>query len=99
MMARAGLYARISYARAGEVQAGAAKRGEVLTADRQLPPCRALCDRLGWQVAETYVDGNDSAYSGRPRKQWRRLIQDVKAGTIDAIVALHPDRLTRQPKE
>jgi site-specific DNA recombinase len=98
-MARAGIYERISYARAGEIQDGAAKRGEVLSVEKQRPPCLALCERLGWQVVDTYTDPNDSAYSGRPRKQWKRLIEDVKTGKVDAIVAWHPDRLTRQPKE
>jgi site-specific DNA recombinase len=98
-MARAGIYERISYARAGEIQSGAARKGEVLGVEKQEPPCLALCERLGWKVVDTYIDPNDSAYSGRPRKAWRRLIEDVKAGKIDAIVAWHPDRLTRQPKE
>jgi site-specific DNA recombinase len=98
-MARAGIYERISYARAGEIKSGAARKGEVLSVEKQEPPCLALCERLGWKVVDTYVDPNDSAYSGRPRRQWRRLIEDVKAGRIDAIVAWHPDRLTRQPKE
>jgi site-specific DNA recombinase len=98
-MARAGIYERISYARAGEIQSGAARKGEVLSVEKQEPPCLALCERLGWKVVDTYIDPNDSAYSGRPRKQWRRLIEDVKAGRIDAIVAWHPDRLARQPKE
>jgi DNA invertase Pin-like site-specific DNA recombinase len=98
-MARAGIYIRISFARAGEVASGAAHKGEVLAEAKQLPPCQAVCERLGWQVVEVYVDPNDSAYSGRPRKAWRRLIEDVKAGKIDAIVAWHPDRLTRRPQD
>jgi site-specific DNA recombinase len=102
-MAQAGIYVRISYARAGEIESGVAKRGEVVAEEKQLPPCLALCDRLGWKVSDTYVDPNDSGYKENPsprvRKQWRRLIEDVKAGRIDAIVAWHPDRLTRQPKE
>jgi site-specific DNA recombinase len=98
-MARAGIYLRISYARAGEVKDGAARKGELVGVDKQRPPCLALCERLGWAVVEEYVDPNDSAYSGRPRKAWRRLMADVRAGRIDAIVAWHPDRLTRQPKE
>ena len=98
-MTRAGIYLRISSARAGEIQSGAARRGEVLGVDRQRPPCVELCARLRWTVVDEYADPNDSAYSGRVRKQWRRLIADVQAGRIDAIVAWHPDRLTRQPKE
>jgi site-specific DNA recombinase len=98
-MTRAGIYLRISSARAGEISSGAARRGEVLGVDKQRPPCQELCARLGWTVVDEYTDPNDSAYSGRPRRQWRRLIADVQAGRIDAIVAWHPDRLTRQPKE
>jgi site-specific DNA recombinase len=98
-MARAGAYYRISFARAGEIESGAARKGEVLGTDKQRPPCLALCARLGWTVVEEYEDPNDSAYSDRPRKAWRRLIEDVKAGRIDAIVAWHPDRLTRKPTE
>jgi site-specific DNA recombinase len=99
VMARAGIYLRISYARAGEIKDGAASKGEIVGVDKQRPGCVQVCDRLQWQVVEEYIDPNDSAYSGRPRKAWRRLIEDVKAGKIDAIVAWHPDRLTRQPKE
>jgi site-specific DNA recombinase len=98
-MATAGIYLRISYARAGEVESGVAKRGEVVSAEKQRPDCLRLCERLGWKVVEEYVDPNDSAYSGRPRKAWNRLIEDVKSGKVDAIVGWHPDRLTRQPKE
>jgi site-specific DNA recombinase len=98
-MARVGTYYRISYARAGEIESGVARKGEVVGADKQRPPCLALCARLGWTVVEEYEDPNDSAYSDRPRKAWRRLIADVKAGRIDAIVAWHPDRLTRKPTE
>ena len=44
------------------------------------------CDRRGWEVAEVYVDNDVSAYSGKPRPAWQRLIADIEAGRIDAVV-------------
>jgi site-specific DNA recombinase len=92
------IYLRISYARAGEIEAGAARKGEVLTAEKQLPACQRLCAQLDWNVAGVYTEQGRSAYSGK-RKVWGQLIADAEAGKGDAIVAWHPDRLTRQPKE
>ena len=53
----------------------------------------------GWDLADVYVDNDVSAYSGRPRPQYRRLCEDIKAGGIDVVVAWHPDRLHRRPIE
>jgi site-specific DNA recombinase len=86
---RAAVYVRISSDRAG---AG-------LGVARQEEDCRALCDRLGWQVARVYPDNDVSAYSGRRRPQWERLNADIAAGLIDAIVCWHVGRLTRSPRE
>lgn len=46
-----------------------------------------------------YVDNDRSAYSGKPRPAYRRLLADADAGRIDAIVAWHADRLHRSPVE
>ena len=85
---RAGIYVRIS--RAGD--------GSTLGVERQEPPCRALCERNGWEVAEVYRDNDLSAFNGR-RPGYQRLLTDAKAGRIGAIVAWDADRLTRQPIE
>jgi hypothetical protein len=61
VMARAGIYLRISYARAGEIKDGAASKGEIVGVDKQRPGCVQVCDRLQWQVVEEYIDPNDSA--------------------------------------
>jgi len=60
---------------------------------------RALCARLGWQVAEVYADNDVSAYSGKKRPEWDRLNADIGARLIDAIACSHVDRLTRSPRE
>ncbi|GAA3127536.1 hypothetical protein GCM10010466_17920 [Planomonospora alba] len=88
-MTRAAIYCRISQDRAG---AG-------LGVARQEDDCRALIERRGWQVAGIYSDNDVSAYSGSPRPAWRRLLADIEAGAIDAIVCWHVDRLTRSPRE
>jgi site-specific DNA recombinase len=86
---RAAIYVRISYDRTG---AG-------LGVARQEEDCRALCARRGWEVVCVYCDNDVSAYSGKPRKEWRRLHADIATGRIDAIVCWHVDRLTRTPRE
>ena len=66
---------------------------------RQEADCRELAERKGWPVAEVYVDNDISAYSGKVRPAYRRLLADLEAGTIDAVVVWHLDRLHRSPAE
>jgi site-specific DNA recombinase len=86
---RAGIYCRISMDRAGTL----------LGVERQAPPCRELCERNGWEVAGVYVDNDVSASNGKRRPEYERLLQDLKDGTLGAVVALHNDRLHRSPLE
>jgi site-specific DNA recombinase len=89
-MARAaGIYTRISDDR----------EGTHLGVDRQRADCEALAAKLGWPVAGYYEDNDLSAYSGKPRPEYRRMLSDLQAGRIDAILAWHPDRLSRSPRE
>jgi len=85
----AAIYVRISNDRAG---AG-------LGVARQERDCRALVRQRGWRVHDVYVDNDLSAYSGKPRPAYDRLLADVEAGLVDAIVAWHTDRLHRSPRE
>lgn len=66
---------------------------------RQLQDCRQLAQSLGWPVAEEYVDNDLSAYAGKVRPAYERMVADIEAGARDAIVAYHVDRLTRRPLE
>ena len=54
---------------------------------------------LGWGVAGEYVDNDVSAYSGKRRPEYERMLADLADGLIDAVLVYHPDRLTRQYKE
>ena len=73
--------------------------GTGLGVARQGQDCRALAERLGWMVAEVYVDNDISAYSGKKRPAYRRMLADVAAGRRDGVVIYHLDRLTRRPLE
>lgn len=87
---RVGLYVRISDDR----------EGGGLGVKRQEDDCRLLAASLGWKVVEVYVDNDVTAADRRKkRKDYLRMLEDVKSGHIDAVVSWHPDRLYRQPAE
>jgi DNA invertase Pin-like site-specific DNA recombinase len=46
-----------------------------------------------------YPDNDVSAYSGAPRPKWQELLEDIRNGTVNAVVCWHVDRLTRSPRE
>ena len=87
-MVRAGIYARISSDR----------EGNNLAVSRQLADCEALAARRGWEIAERYVDADISAYSGKARPEYRRMLEEIDAGVLDAVVVYHADRLHRHPQ-
>jgi len=55
--------------------------------------------RLGWTVAEVFTDNDISAYSGKPRPAYRQMLDAIRAGRVDAVIAWHNDRLHRSPRE
>ncbi|MFI7742541.1 recombinase family protein [Kocuria rhizosphaericola] len=83
------IYARISQDRSAQE----------LGVTRQLQDCYAEAKRRGWTVADEYVDDDLSAYSGKRRPQYQRLLEDVSLGRRDAVIVWRLDRLHRQPRE
>jgi DNA invertase Pin-like site-specific DNA recombinase len=86
---RAVIYCRISQDRTG---AG-------LGVDRQRQDCEALAARNGWEVVEVYVDNDVSAFSGKLRKDYRRMLADLDEGKATFVIVWHTDRLTRSTVE
>jgi DNA invertase Pin-like site-specific DNA recombinase len=82
---RVGIYARISSDR----------DGDQLGVQRQIQDCERLAQGRGWVVADRYVDDDISAWSGRPRPEFERLLVDVRSGAIRGVLVYHLDRLTR----
>jgi DNA invertase Pin-like site-specific DNA recombinase len=88
---QAGLYLRMSR--------DAEARG--LGIGRQRKDGEALATRLGWPIVQEYSDQDLSAskYSRKPRPGYRRMLQDLQEGAVNAVVVYDQDRLVRQPKE
>ncbi len=85
----AAIYARIS----------SDQEGTALGVARQLEDCRAFAAKHGWVIADEYVDNDVSAYSGKKRPEYERMLVDLAAGERDAVIAYHLDRLTRSPRD
>jgi site-specific DNA recombinase len=82
----AAIYARIS----------SDQDGRGLGVARQVEDCRKLASERGWVVAEEYVDNDVSAYSGKTRPAYRRMLADLAAGERDAVIVYKLDRLHRR---
>lgn len=86
---RAVIYLRISQDRTGAH----------LGVDRQREDCEALAERNGWHVVDTYIDNDLSAFSGKKRPDYRRMLDDLDQGAATIVIAWHTDRLHRSPTE
>ena len=89
MVRAAAIYARIS----------SDPEGDRLGVNRQREDCEALAAKKGWPVADLYIDDDRSAYSGTPRPEYRRMLEDISTKAIDAVLVYNLDRLHRQPRE
>jgi len=75
--------------------------GERAGVERQEADCRALAARLGYRVADLYVD-NDAGASTRSRKarpQYAAMLAAARTGRYAAVLAYSNSRLTRRPRE
>ncbi len=86
---RAAIYTRIS----------SDPRDTQLGVQRQEDDARQLVALRGWEIGDVYQDNDESAFNGHSRPEFRRLLEDVRAGRVQAVVAWHPDRLTRDVGE
>ena len=85
---RAGIYLRQSRDR----------YGTGLAVGRQREDCLRLCSDRGWEPVQ-YVDNDVSAYSGKRRPAYERMLADIEAGQLGAVVVWDLDRLHRRPVE
>lgn len=96
------MYVRISDDRAGD----AAGIG------RQEADCRDLAHRQGWDVADVYIENDTSAFKRRKvrlpdgttalrvvRPVFRRLLDDLASGAVNALIGYDLDRIARDPRD
>jgi DNA invertase Pin-like site-specific DNA recombinase len=91
-MRRGAIYARISSDREGTGQ----------KVDDQIRDCLALAERLDLEVTEEriYRDDSISAYQGKRRRPgYLALLQAVRSGKVDAVLATDADRIHRGVRE
>src|SRR4030081_3761184 len=86
---RAAIYTRISHDRTGE---GAG-------VERQLHACKMLAEFRGLNVVAVFSDNDISAYSGKKRPGFEKLLAAIARGEIDVVICWHPDRLYRRMKD
>lgn len=64
----------------------------------QLAQCRREAERLGLQVVAELIEADSTSASknrGRDRKRWKELLDLVRSGKVQAVVAYKTDRLNR----
>lgn len=74
-------------------------KGEGLGVERQRELCERLANSLGWTVGDVYVDNDMSAYRGKPRPEYQRMVTDLRAGVRDGVIVVDQDRLVRHVRE
>jgi site-specific DNA recombinase len=67
----------------------------IFSLEVQADNCRAYCQRTGYEVAEVIDDAGQSGNT-LERPGLTRLRALVAAGTVDAVMTLSTDRLTRR---
>lgn len=90
---RAAIYTRIS-----RDEAGTGQKVEDQEAD-----CRALAERMGLEVVEVFTD-NDiqasrSSRRGKVRRRWYDLLDSIRAGQVDVVLATEPERVQREMED
>ena len=90
---RAAIYCRISRDEAGTGQ----------KVDDQEKECRELAERMGLEVVEVFTD-NDiqatrSGRRGKVRRRWYDLLDAIRAGQVDVVLATEPERVQRETRD
>ena len=97
---RAGIYVRISDSdETPETSASEDAARLDNGVKRQEKDCRAVAASKGWEVVALYRDEDLSAWSGKRRPEFRRMLDDIEAGELDAVIIWHLDRLSRHMRD
>ncbi|MCX4540515.1 recombinase family protein [Streptomyces sp. NBC_01565] len=71
---------------------------------RQIDDCYQLAEQLSttdveYKVVRVFEDNDMSAYSGKPRPDYREMLTQLREGAAECVLAMHTDRLHRSPAE
>ncbi|MFG1636258.1 recombinase family protein [Pseudonocardia alni] len=73
--------------------------GRSTSVGQQEAECRRYAESRGLEVTQVLVDNDISAYTGKRRPSYERLLEVLAAGEADAVLVWSQDRLTRRPME
>ena len=73
--------------------------GDGLGVQRQEEDCLALASRRGLHVRQVLCDNDVSAFSGKNRPGYQRLLDTIRQGQTSHVLAWAPERLHRSPRE
>jgi DNA invertase Pin-like site-specific DNA recombinase len=107
---RAAIYCRLSKIPQAELEElakanpGLSRRellevGSSLGVERQEKACREIAGKHHWEVVRVFKDDDRSAYRGKLRPDYLEMLDDIKAGNVNAVIAWSPKRLIRHPRE
>jgi site-specific DNA recombinase len=66
---------------------------------QQLADCRKYAADQGFQIVAELSDNDISAYTGKRRPSYEKLIELISGGEVDAVIVWEQSRLTRMPYE
>lgn len=80
------------------------REGGGLGVARQTEDCQQLARQLStseaeYRIVEVFEDNDLSAYSGKPRPGYRRMLDVLRRKEADCVLSWHTDRLHRSPVE
>ena len=73
--------------------------GTGLGVERQELDCQKLAQDMGLVDIEVFTDNDISAYSVKKRPQYLVMMERIKAGEFENLIAWASDRLHRSPRE
>lgn len=88
-MTKAAIYTRISRDH----------EGEGLGVERQREDCQRLAERLGAHVVSVGTDNDISSTSGKHRPAYAALLDAMRSGAVDIVIAYNLDRLYRRMRD
>jgi DNA invertase Pin-like site-specific DNA recombinase len=70
-----------------------------LGVERQTPPCMKLAEAKGADVVRVFTDNDISASGKKHRPDYLAMLQWVRDGKLDLLIAYSASRFTRDPQE
>jgi len=67
--------------------------------DRQVERARRLAEQRGYQVVQEWIDNDTSASKSRSKAAWPRMLEALRSGGADVVIAVDIDRLVRSLRD